>query len=276
MTTPRRLVLLGHPVAHSFSPLMQNAALTAAGIDSRYEAIDVDPLDLPRVVDSLARERAAGNVTVPHKQAAMKLMKSVSPAAKRVNAINTFFVSDNGQLVGDNTDVAGFNAFARSVIGETPRGAHVALLGAGGSAAAVLAAVEEWTDATTTIYARRVDAARDLARRFNNVTGVEMLPLQGQLNCDIVVNATTIGLNDDELPISIDALSPDAAVLDLVYKRGETAWVREARAAGRVAADGLAMLVEQGAASFEIWFGKLPDRAAMWKAVKEGGAPHAP
>ena len=275
MTAPRRLVLVGHPVAHSLSPLMQNAALAAAGIDARYEAIDVDPNDLARVIDSLARECAAGNITVPHKQAAIKLMNRVSPTAKKVNAINTFSVSDDGQLVGDNTDVAGFNAFARSVMGETPRGVRVALLGAGGSAAAVLAVVEEWADATTTIYARRSDAARKLAERFNNVAGVEMMPLRGQLHCDIVVNATTIGLHDDELPISIDALPPGAAVLDLVYKRGETAWVREARAAGRIAADGVAMLVEQGAASFEIWFGKSPDRGAMWKALKEGSASEA-
>ncbi|MFN2603910.1 MAG: shikimate dehydrogenase [Gemmatimonadaceae bacterium] len=269
MNSPRRLVLLGHPVAHSLSPLMHNAALASAGIGVRYEAIDVMPNHLPRVMDSLARERAAGNVTVPHKQAAMKAMKSVSPIAKKVNAINTFQVSDDGDLQGDNTDVAGFNALVSSVIGEMPSGARVAVVGAGGAAAAVLASAEEWNSATVKIYARRPDVARDLAQRFKNVTGVEMLPVQGPLDCDIVVNATTIGLYDERLPVPIDALPGSAVILDLVYKPGETAWVRAARAAGHTASDGLEMLVEQGAASFEIWFGRSPDREAMWKAVTE-------
>ncbi len=251
---------------------MHNAALAAAGIDLRYEAIDVAPQDLARVIDSLAREGAAGNVTVPHKQAAMKAMMSVSPTAKKVNAINTFRVSDNGALHGDNTDVVGFSAFARRVIGGIPSGARVAVLGAGGAAAAVLASIEDWNNATAKIFARRLDVARDLAQRFNNITGVEMLPLQRPIDCDIVVNATTIGLYDEQLPVPIDALPASAVVLDLVYSPGETAWVRAARAAGRTAADGLEMLVEQGAASFEIWFGRSPDREAMWKAVKEASA----
>lgn len=251
---------------------MHNAALAAAGIDLRYEAIDVVPQDLARVIDSLAREGTAGNVTVPHKQAAMSAMKSLSPTAKKINAINTFRVSDDGELHGDNTDVAGFSAFANSVIGETPSSARVAVLGAGGAAAAVLASIEEWNDSTATIFARRTDVARDLAQRFKNIAGVEMLPLQRPLDCDIVVNATTIGLYDEQMPVPLDALPGSAVVLDLVYKPGETAWVRAARAAGRDAADGLEMLVEQGAASFEIWFGRPPDREAMWKAVKEASA----
>jgi len=251
---------------------MHNAALESAGIDLYYEALDVIPYDLQAVIYGLARQRAAGNVTVPHKQAAMKMMKSVSPVAKRVNAINTFCVADNGELHGDNTDVTGFNAFAKSVLVKIPGSARVAVLGAGGGAAGVLAAIEEWNHATVKIFARRLDAARELAERFKNIAGVGMLPLDRPLDCDIVVNATTIGLYDDQLPVPIDALPESAVVLDLVYKPGETEWVRAARAAGRTAADGLAMLVEQGAASFEIWFGRPPDRRAMWKAVKEASA----
>ncbi len=254
---------------------MHNAALAAAGIDLRYEEVDVAPQHLAYVIDSLRLQDAGGNVTVPHKQAAIKAMSSVSPIAKKVNAINTFRVSETGELRGDNTDVAGFSAFARSVIGEIPTGTRLAVLGAGGAAAAVLASIEEWNNVTAMIFARRLDVARDLAQRFKNVAGVEMLPLQGPLDCDIVVNATTIGLYDEQMPVPIDALPASAIVLDVVYKPGETAWVRAARAAGRTAADGLEMLVEQGAASFEIWFGHSPDREAMWKAVKAASAPRA-
>jgi shikimate dehydrogenase len=266
---PGRLVLLGHPVAHSLSPVMQNAALEAAGITLSYEALDVTPEDLSETLDSLAAEGAGGNVTAPHKESAARKMLQVSPIAARVGVINTFWTSHSGDLVGDNTDVAGFTALARLVLGEVPEGARLAVLGAGGAAAAVLAAVETWKGSRATIHARRADATRELAERFKGFVRGESLSLNAPLDCDIVVNTTTVGLADEFFPVPLELIPQSAAVLDLVYRPGETAWVRAARASGRVASDGLPMLVEQGAASFEIWFGMTPDRAAMWRAVKE-------
>lgn len=266
---PGRLVLLGHPVAHSLSPVMQNAALYAAGITLSYEALDVVPDALSDTLDSLAAEGAGGNITVPHKESAARKMSQLSPIAARVGAINTFRTLHSGELVGDNTDVAGFTAFVKHVIGEIPQGARLAVVGSGGAARAVLAAVETWKDAGVTVYARRLDAARELVERFNSFARAESLSLDNMLDCDIVVNATTVGLEDESLPVPLEMLPQQAAVLDLVYRPGETAWVRAARESGRVASDGLPMLVEQGAASFEIWFNMLPDREAMWKAVKE-------
>lgn len=266
---PGRLVLLGHPVAHSLSPVMQNAALAAAGITLSYEALDVTADDLPETLDSLAAEGAGGNVTVPHKESAARRMNQLSPIAARIGAINTFRTLHSGELVGDNTDVAGFSAFAKDVIGAIPHGASVAVIGAGGAARAVLAAVETWEDASVTVYARRLDAARDLVERFNNFARAESLSLDNMIDCDIVVNATTVGLDSASLPVPLELIPQHAAVLDLVYRPGETAWVRAARESGRLASDGLLMLVEQGAASFEIWFSMAPNREAMWKAVKE-------
>ncbi len=266
---PGRLVLLGHPIAHSLSPVMQNAALEAAGITLSYEALDVAPEDLSETLDSLAAEGAGGNVTVPHKESAARSMNKLSPIATKVGAINTFRTLRSGDLIGDNTDVVGFTALARLAIGEIPDGARLAVIGAGGAARAVLAAVETWNDARVTVHARRLDATRELVERFKSFARAESLSLDNPLDCDIVVNATTIGLADESLPLPLELLPQSAAVLDLVYRPGETAWVRAARASGRVASDGLPMLVEQGAASFEIWFDIAPDREAMWKAVKE-------
>lgn len=266
---PGRLVLLGHPVAHSLSPVMQNAALEAAGITLSYEALDVTPDDLSETLDSLAADGAGGNVTVPHKESAARRMNQLSPIAARVGAINTFRTSHLGELIGDNTDVAGFTALARLAIGETPAGARLAVIGAGGAARAILAAVETWKDSLITVHARRLDAARELVERFKSFASAELLSFDNPLDCDIVVNATTVGLADESLPVPLELLPQRAVVLDLVYRPGETAWVRAARASGRVASDGLPMLVEQGAASFEIWFGMAPDREAMWRAVKE-------
>jgi shikimate dehydrogenase len=251
---------------------MQNAALEAAGLALRYEALDVGPEDLSSVLHVLAAGKAAGNVTFPHKEAARRLMTRVSPTASRVGAINTFQTSEAGDLIGDNTDVAGFTALARFALGEIPSVVRVAVIGAGGAAAAVLASIERWKDSRATVYARRLDSARELVERFKNFARAESLSLNKPLDCDIVVNATSIGLDDDTLPVPMELLPQRAVVLDLVYRLGETAWVRAARANGRAASDGLPMLVEQGAASFEIWFGMAPEREAMWKAVRQAAA----
>jgi len=265
---PSRLVLLGHPVSHSFSPAMQNAALSAADIPVRYSTEDVAPSDLRATLDALAKEAAGGNITIPHKEAAGLLMSRVTPLAGRIGATNTFYTAADGTLVGDNTDVAGFTELVESALGTIPTDAHFAVIGAGGSAAAVLAAIETWQGCTATIYARNEARSARLAERFSGVARVKLMAPGERIDGDIVVNATPVGLNDDELPAALSRLPPKAIVLDLVFRAGETAWVRAARAGGHVASDGLPMLVGQGAAAFEIWFGFRPDREAMWKGLK--------
>jgi shikimate dehydrogenase len=269
VTLPGRLVLLGHPVVHSLSPVMHTAALVAANIALTYETLDVSSRDLSRTLEDLALVKGAGNVTAPHKEAAALLLTRLSPTAKRVGAVNTFHTASNGQLVGDNTDVAGFAGLIRTVLGEVPAGACFAVIGSGGAAAAVLATLELWDRCKAIIYPRSLERAELLAARFPNVARVGMLRPGERVIGDIVVNATPIGLDDHELPVPMAAVPRDAVVVDLVYRAGETAWVRAARDGGRIASDGLPMLVEQGAAAFEIWFGLLPDREAMWTAVRK-------
>jgi shikimate dehydrogenase len=268
---PSRLVLLGHPVRHSLSPTFQNAALRHAGIPARYEALDVPPAELHGCVRALIAEGAAGNVTVPHKEAVAALCSSRTPLAERAGAVNTFWV-ERGALIGDNTDVAGFASLARQLLGGDgpPRDLTVAVLGAGGAAAAVLTAIECWPNCTTILY-NRTPARRDrLARRFAAIVrGTADDPMRAVAECALVVNATSVGLADDALPVPVEAIPSTAAVLDLVYRPGETAWVRAARARGLRAADGVGMLVEQGAAAFERWFGVPAPREVMWRALAE-------
>jgi len=264
---PRRLLLLGHPVAHSLSPLFQNAALRAAGLPLRYEALDVPPERFRETLRALAREGAAGNVTVPHKGAAAAACDRLTPLAARVGAVNTFWTEADA-LVGDNTDVGGFDAAARALLEREPGALRVALLGAGGAAAAVLAAVERWTAASVAVWNRSPARAARLAAAYPGVATPEEFLARAVRGADLVVNATTVGLDGDEVPFHPAILGRGTAVLDLVYRRGETAWVRLARARGLRAADGLTMLVEQGALAFERWTGVAPDRAAMWAAVR--------
>lgn len=267
MTLPGRLVLLGHPVAQSRSPQMQNAALESAGLPIRYEALDVVPPDLDETLDRLMRANAAGNVTFPHKGAVHERCGARSPIADRVGAVNTFWC-EQGTLVGDNTDVGGFSAAVLALCGGVPAG-PIALVGAGGAAAAVCAAAEQWGDLRVRVLARGIQRATRLASRFPELATVATRVDEALKGVSLVVNATPLGMRDDDaLPVPVASIPAGAALLDLVYRPGETRLVHTARARGLRAADGLSMLVEQGALAFERWFGRVADRDAMWRAVR--------
>ncbi|HUQ46495.1 MAG TPA: shikimate dehydrogenase [Gemmatimonadaceae bacterium] len=263
---PTRLVLLGHPVAHSISPRIQNAALGAAHIPLTYETMDVEPARLEDTLVALAAARAAGNVTIPHKEAVAARCASLTPLARRVGAVNTFW-HEGGLLVGDNTDVGGVDATVRALLGERMRSARVALIGAGGGAAAVLAAAERWGGVRVAIYNRHMTRAQGLAARFPAVAEAVVTLADALRDATLVVNTTPVGMRDAELPVPLELLPSGAAVFDLVYRAGETAWVTGARQAGHRSADGIGMLVEQGALAFARWFGMEPDRDAMWRAM---------
>jgi len=281
MTHPTRLVLLGSPVAHSLSPTFQNAALDIAGLPVRYEALDVPPAELDDTLARLSLEGAAGNVTVPHKLAVHDRCSALTRAARRAGAVNTFWFSD-GTLHGDNTDVGGFTAAVTALVGSDPMPRSIILIGAGGAAAGVCTAAEQWGASGISVIARSRGAAHRLAARFPElVTILDSLPADGgagtprsrraqrDTSPPLVVNATPLGISgEDPLPIAVADLPAESSVLDLVYARGETRLVREARAAGHRAADGLTMLLEQGALAFERWFGFAPDRDAMRRSVE--------
>ena len=265
MTLPGRLVLLGHPVRHSLSPRFQNAALRAAGIPLRYEPLDVPPDELAATLSMIRRERVAGNVTVPHKASVAAACDRHTGVATRTGAVNTFWC-EGDHLVGDNTDVAGFRALVLSVLGHEPPDSTIALVGAGGGAAAVCAVVEGWTNARVVVHARGRERAAALAARFPRVTVAPSLT-EALRQATIVVNATPIGLEGDAVPIPVRELPRDAAVMDLAYRAGETPWIQAARHAGHKAADGLEMLIAQGAEAFERWFGVAPDKSVMRAAL---------
>lgn len=268
ITTPERLVLLGHPLGHSLSPIFQNAALRAAGIALEYEPLDVPRSVLDETLGELRRVHAAGNVTIPYKESVLSACDRVTDTARAVGAINTFWTAVDGALVGDNTDVGGFQAAAKELLGGEPADQTVALIGAGGAARAVLHAIERWPRTTVRLYSRTKTRAEELVKRF--AVPIELArsaPAAAEL-ATLVINATPVGLRDDTLPIEVHALPKSSAVLDLAYRMGETALVRDARARGHRAMDGLAMLVEQGALAFERWFNVAPDRAVMWESLK--------
>jgi shikimate dehydrogenase len=268
MERPRRLVLIGHPVEQSLSPVFQQAALDRAGITLTYEAIDVVAQDLPSMLAQLTRDRAAGNVTVPHKEAVGALCVTRTPLAERVGAVNTFWSDADGTLHGDNTDVAGFDHAVRRLLDRDPAGLTVGVLGAGGAAAAVCEAVRGWKDSRVVLHARTRERAQKLAERYAAIATVVETETDALEGAELLVNATPMGLEGSMMPIAPGMIPAGVAVMDLTYRRGRTPWARSCRARGLRADDGLPMLIEQGALAFERWFGVVPDREAMWAAVR--------
>ena len=265
----RLVALLGDPVEHSLSPRFQNAAIRAAEIDAVYLALPVAPDRFAGLLQGIAAAGGAGNVTLPHKTRAAALVEAPSRAVERTGACNTFWV-EHGRLHGDNTDVEGFGRAARRLIG-SPAGARALVLGAGGAARAViLSLIQERADAVHVLNrtpgrARAVADALDPSGRRVSVVERAAIEREGY---DLLVNATSLGLGpDDPAPLDLGLPVRVGAVLDLVYREGGTRWVQAARRREIPAADGLEMLIQQGAASFRRWFDREPDVDAMRGAV---------
>lgn len=245
-----KVLLLGHPVAHSLSPLMHNAAFAALGLPHRYEAVDVAPEALSRTVDGLRRDDTLGaNVTIPHKEPALRLMDETSDEVRAIGALNTI-VRRGSRLVGHNTDAYGFERAVES-IGD----GDVLVLGAGGAArACVLVLLRQGR--RVRIANRSRLRADELARALS-VDGrrAEVIgwPYGADLPAPIVVNATPLGLHGED-PLKGSTLP--RCVVDIVPSAEETPLVRRAREAQHVTVvDGLTMLLHQAARSFELWTG---------------------
>lgn len=276
----RYVVLLGHPVAHSRSPAMQQAAFDAAGIEARYEAWDTPPKKLAdRVAGLRAPEMLGANVTIPHKSAVIPLLDSVTPEALRhAGVVNTIVreASPAGvRLVGHNTDVTALRRVLTEHAAWTG-GRRMLVLGAGGAAQAALGAAR-MEGAEVWVAARRIQAARAVLealwrREHPDSADVPCPPewlshgldladtdtLAAALTqTNVLVNATPVGTRDSEaipLPAALlRQLQASAFVFDMVYNPPETLLVRSARSAGRRATGGLSMLLYQGAEAFTLW-----------------------
>jgi shikimate dehydrogenase len=271
-TASTRLVaLLGDPVAHSLSPAFQNAAFRAAGVDGVYVALRCDGGSCAALLPAIARAGGAGNVTLPHKALAAETVDRRTAAVERTGACNTFWY-DDGAVWGDNTDVAGFSRALRELLGVAPAGARVLVLGAGGAARAALCSLVEDGAGEVVLLNRTVHRSRLLADHFAAARiPVRAAPAAEALvgeRFDVVINATSLGLrNGDPHPLDPSLGVHFGAALDLVYRPESTPWVRALMQRGVAAADGLTMLLYQGAAAFERWWGIPAPLEAMRTAL---------
>ena len=266
--------LLGDPVRHSLSPVMQNAALEAMGLDWAFLALPTPADELETVVRALEAMQCRGlNVTIPHKQAVAGLCRELSPLAQRLGAVNALVPLAGGGWHGTNTDVEGFCAPLQQ--GETNwKGRSALVLGCGGSARAVVAGLVELGFSSIQLAGRRPEALEAIRRSCQSwapqldtrIWDVER-PLDAALGAvDLLVNTTPVGMASAADPNAalrcplqaqeLAALQPQAWVYDIIYTPRPTQLLQRAEARGCRTLDGLEMLVEQGAAALRLWSGR--------------------
>ncbi|ODT80993.1 MAG: shikimate dehydrogenase [Pelagibacterium sp. SCN 64-44] len=278
MAVTRKAFVIGHPIAHSRSPLIHGTWLTQYGIDGSYEAIDVAPADLAGFFDRLRDgEFAGGNVTIPHKEAVFALCDHVDPLARTIGAVNTLVVKD-GKVQGTNTDYLGFlGNLDVSAPGWDENEPDVAVLGAGGAARAILVALKSRKVGTIHLFNRTLETAIRLA----NELGPGIQPHEysdfslAAPSCRLVVNTSSVGMHGTRFEgLDLARLPGNAVVSDIVYSPLETPLLADARARGLRGVDGLGMLLHQAVPGFEHWFGVCPevtpDLRARIEATLEG------
>ncbi|MGQ2907731.1 MAG: shikimate dehydrogenase [Aliihoeflea sp.] len=260
MADMTRAFVIGHPIAHSRSPMIHGHWLAAHGISGDYRAIDVAPADLSAFLERVRRgEFAGGNVTIPHKEAVFEAVARRDAAAGAIGAVNTLWL-EKGELVGGNTDAYGFAANLDAGAAEWRQAETALVLGAGGAARAVLHALREAGIAKVTVANRSAARAGELALAFPGVkpAGLDQAPAL-LARTDLLVNTTSLGMKGQpSLDLDLEALPDHAIVTDIVYAPLITPLLARAAARNLKTVDGLGMLLHQAVPGFERWFGVRP------------------
>jgi shikimate dehydrogenase len=266
--------ILGWPVAHSRSPLLHGTWLARHGVDGAYLPLPVRPERFASSVRALADLGFRGaNVTLPHKEAAFALCDRVAPSAERAGAVNTLLFGEDGRIEGSNTDGFGFmENCAQSVPGWSAAAGPAVLLGAGGSARAIAAALLDAGCPRLVLVNRNAARAEALARALGGPIEVaDRPPLEA---ASLLVNTTSLGMaGEPALELDLSPLPAGAVVADAVYVPLETPLLASARARGLRAVDGLGMLLHQARPGFEMWFGVAPAVDAELRAIVAADIP---
>ncbi|MCF6313459.1 MAG: shikimate dehydrogenase [Verrucomicrobiales bacterium] len=288
---PAKLSVFGDPIAHSRSPQMHNPALLAAGIDAQYVRLHVQPDQLGDALQQLKEQNFTGtNLTIPHKAAAIEHMDDIDETARRIGAVNTVLVEDQ-KLIGFNSDAPGFARAIREEFSVDLRDLRILIIGAGGGAGRAVAVQAAMDRCERLVLANRTtDKAEALAAELSpffkedRVSGpmarleaisLDEAALEAQMdNIDLIVNATSLGMkrgDPEALPSAL--IQPHHFIYDMVYSPARTHLIAQAENAGARAANGLSMLLHQGAISFEYWFNREAPLEAMRKGIQDSFLP---
>ena len=272
----QNLGVIGWPIAHSLSPVLQNAAIVKAGLDYNYTALPVAPEKLAEAVTGLKALNYRGwNVTIPHKTNIMPLLDGIDEDARIIGAVNTV-VNDAGRLKGFNTDCRGFmGALTKRQV--VLKGEKVVLLGAGGAARAVIWGLIKAGANEVVLGVRNPAKAEPLATEFSQYGKVTVHHwesdafAQNLTDCVLLVNTTPLGMTpkvETCPPVEWSNVNPSAVVYDIIYTPAETLFLRQAREHGHLTINGEEMLAGQGAAALQMWTGSDPDIAIMQQALR--------
>ncbi|MFP7733205.1 shikimate dehydrogenase [Priestia aryabhattai] len=262
--------LVGYPLGHSLSPLMQNDAFKRLNMDAYYEAFPIEPVHFESAIGQLKDKNIQGfNVTIPYKVDIMNHLDEVDPLAKAIGAVNTV-VNQDGRYIGYNTDGEGYvTSLLKAVEGGLSK-KRILIIGAGGAAKAIFYTIAaQHNPDVITICNRTVEKAAVLANELPFSTKTEAMSIsdaEKQLDTfDIIINTTSVGMypNVDELPLALTLLQKAAVVSDIIYNPLKTKLLKEAEAKGAGTHNGVGMFVLQGALAFEKWTNVRPDEEAM-------------
>jgi shikimate dehydrogenase len=275
----KRVVLIGHPVAHSLSGAMQQAAFDAQGVDAKYEMWDRPAIELPEAIAELRSDDFLGaNVTIPHKERVVPMVDRLTEEGSATGAVNTI-TKEGKRLVGHNTDVVGFRTALDRLVGKQKMPRHAIILGAGGGARAVVYGLITEGFQRVVVFNRHLHRAEGLVKHFGKSAAhmeLRAMPwhesiIEAELGkTKLLINATSIGLASDESPVPGEIIPADLLVLDLIYSR--TRLLRDAEAAGSTVMDGELMLLHQGAAAFTLWTGQPAPLELMQEKLAEARA----
>ena len=272
-TPPDRYGVVGHPVAHSFSPFIHGMFARQTGQNLVYRLHDVAPAQFRgHVLEFFARGGRGLNVTVPHKLAAAELANELTPRAERAGAVNTLALHGENQILGDNTDGAGLVHDLQINLGVAVNKRRVLIIGAGGATRGVLAPLLMLGPAELVIANRTAERAVALAQDFVDLGALQCCDLNTVPSgaFDLIINATSASLSGDVPAVSAATIGAGTVCYDMAYGKEDTAFVRWAREHGcSRALQGWGMLVEQAAESFELWRGVRPDTALVLSALKK-------
>jgi shikimate dehydrogenase len=275
----KRVVLIGHPVAHSLSGAMQQAAFDELGVDAHYELWDKPPIDLADAVAELRTDDFLGaNVTIPHKERVVPMVDRLTEEATATGAVNTI-TREGKRLVGHNTDVAGFDVALDKLVGRQKMPKQAVILGAGGGARAVVYGLIREGFQRIIVFNRHLHRAEGMVKHFSRTAAhmeLRAMPWHESIieseiaKTKVLINATSIGLTRDISPLPAEVLSNELLVLDLIYAK--TRLLRDAHAAGATTLDGELMLLHQGAAAFTLWTGQPAPLELMQSKLAEARA----
>ena len=270
--TTKILGIIGHPVGHSLSPLLQNTALEACNLNYVYVPFDVHPEELGTAVAGLRALGVEGfNVTIPHKSSVIPFLDHLDESAELAGAVNVVR-NDGGRLIGYNTDGAGLLKSLAEDLDFIPGTGRIVVIGAGGAARGAVAALCRAGASRLVVVNRSQDKALDLInsirQHFKNIdicavgTAEELAPYLA--DCALVLNTTSLGMKNETIPfLKVTALQTSVKVYDMVYTPAVTPFLREAMSRGITCANGSGMLIGQGEYAFNIWTGRMPPPGLM-------------